>query len=86
MFPATPATPVNMFPVTPATPVNMLPATPLTCVNVFPVTPVTPVNMVNPVISQPSRKRLMQQRLLQRLQRGELALVDGGQALGFSKE
>ena len=54
-----------------------------------PVNPVTlvnrviPVILVNNVISQLPRKRLVQQRLLQRLQRGVLPLVEAGEALGF---
>ena len=35
------------------------------------------------VFLQFSGKCLVQQRLLQRIQRGELALIDGGEALGF---
>lgn len=34
--------------------------------------------------SQLPAERLVQQRLLQRLQRGELAGVEGGEALGFN--
>lgn len=49
------------------------------------------VNRVNMALSGSFRsqlpaERLVQQRLLQRLQRGELAGVEGGEALGFGAE
>jgi hypothetical protein len=54
------------------------------------VHPVTGVNKVIPfmlvknLISQLPRKRVVQQRLLQRLQRGQLPLVDAGEACGVT--
>jgi len=50
------------------------------------VNPVSKVTIVNTVIAQPSRKRLVQQRLLQRLQRGELLPIEAGEALGCGVE
>ena len=67
----------------------MIDLTDTNVIGVNPVNPVTLVNKVNSVIgvnnviSQLPRKGLVQQRLLQRLQRGELAGVDAGEALGF---
>ena len=47
---------------------------------------VSEVRAVNEVISQLPGKGLVQQRLLQGLQRGELPLVKAGEALGFFAE
>ncbi len=62
--------------------------------DVMVATKVNSVIFVNPVmmaptgkfVSQFSGKRLMQQRLLQRLQRQQLLLVDRGEELGFGGE
>lgn len=72
------------------------PKTPPSCTqNLRPVNPVNnvirttrinrvnEVSIVNKVISKPSRKRPVQQRLLQRLKRRQLPLVERGETLGF---